>query len=532
MTNRKGAIVPNRLLALVAALLLALLPACKASAAAPSPEDIDNAIAQLGDAAFDVREKASKFLWSIGEDAAPALREALKSSDAEVVARAGEILDNFRYGLTPDTPKDLVELIRQYPASTVEQKNIIINRLFAQQQKGLPILIRLVNGENDASLRGLILDHLGTRGPEAPRIAIALGDLPVAEALLEKYASTRFQREYAAWLLLRGQLDAKIKQLAPAADKADAAETGVIVSYLYRAGGDLKSAQHYAQAAGDETLLAGLQAEAGEWKALADSFDADVDANLNIPNQLNRLTEAVALHRMAGDKDKFAAALDRLKKTFPPRPEDAWLLAKACFLIDHPEDAVNILVKHGRRDSAFEILAAQWRCDEALKLLDANAPALVNPDEDLRLRSAAAPLLWNLGEKDRARQLADAVEKLVTQAHGEPWKWAAVITMQAKLTLRDRAIDNCLTAVNQSGPNEPLGTFFQPLFPRQKLDGDLWWRTLARNIPRRTITRFSTASPRSTITKPHPKTWKPGPPSPASAPGSPSRPRVLSRPAA
>src|SRR5207248_1409590 len=79
---------------------------------------IRKAIEELGDDSFAVREQASQRLWSAGRAAEPALQAALKSADPEVARRARALLDRFEYGIYPDTPKNIVELVQQFRAGT------------------------------------------------------------------------------------------------------------------------------------------------------------------------------------------------------------------------------------------------------------------------------------------------------------------------------------------------------------------------------------------------------------------------------
>src|SRR5262249_35083305 len=101
-------------------LRLVLMAACLLSAAVPraqppqTEKEIAEAVRQLGDPRFAVREKASVFLRGAGRAAEAALREALKSEDNEVVRRARAILDQFKWGLFPDTPRPIAELVKQY----------------------------------------------------------------------------------------------------------------------------------------------------------------------------------------------------------------------------------------------------------------------------------------------------------------------------------------------------------------------------------------------------------------------------------
>jgi HEAT repeat protein len=55
-------------------------------------KQIAGLIIQLGDAKFEVREKAQKALIEIGKPALPRLREVAKGPDVEVAYRAGRII--------------------------------------------------------------------------------------------------------------------------------------------------------------------------------------------------------------------------------------------------------------------------------------------------------------------------------------------------------------------------------------------------------------------------------------------------------
>src|SRR5436309_1494785 len=87
--------------------LLLVLIAAPVPAAPPTEQEIRQAVEQLGDKRFAVREKASKFLWNAGPAAELALKKAAQSTDAETSRRAKAILDKFDYGIFPDTPKEL-----------------------------------------------------------------------------------------------------------------------------------------------------------------------------------------------------------------------------------------------------------------------------------------------------------------------------------------------------------------------------------------------------------------------------------------
>ena len=105
----------------VVLLTLASLPMAASSAhAAPDPpargqrKEIEDAIDRLGSADPAERDSASRQLWSIGEPAEAALRDTAGGDDAEAARRAAEILRQIRYGIRPDTPKAILDLLEQY----------------------------------------------------------------------------------------------------------------------------------------------------------------------------------------------------------------------------------------------------------------------------------------------------------------------------------------------------------------------------------------------------------------------------------
>src|SRR5262249_42670500 len=102
----------------------------------PSAGDIARAIRELGDDSFAVRERASRFLYGAGRAAEAALVTARTSADREVSSRADAILEQFKWGLYPDTGADLQKLIREYqklvssePRSDADARTKVISKL-------------------------------------------------------------------------------------------------------------------------------------------------------------------------------------------------------------------------------------------------------------------------------------------------------------------------------------------------------------------------------------------------------------------
>jgi hypothetical protein len=105
--------------------------------AAPSKDEIAKWIKQLGDADFDVRQKASEQIWNATDDETTsiieaALREALKSDDTEIVRRASELLDRLQTGINAKTPKKVVDLLERFRAAEPGARKEIIKELLTK----------------------------------------------------------------------------------------------------------------------------------------------------------------------------------------------------------------------------------------------------------------------------------------------------------------------------------------------------------------------------------------------------------------
>ena len=61
-----------------------------------------------------MREQATRELWIAGAAAEPLLRQASQDQSPEISHRASAILHNITYGLLPDTPPEVIDLLGQY----------------------------------------------------------------------------------------------------------------------------------------------------------------------------------------------------------------------------------------------------------------------------------------------------------------------------------------------------------------------------------------------------------------------------------
>ncbi len=262
------------------ALLIAL--ACSALWAAPPTEaEIQQAVKDLADKRFTVREKASKTLWQAGSAAEPALKEAQHSKDPETARRARAILDKFEFGIFPDTPKELAALIDEYRSADKEGRKAAVGKIMALGKVGFGTIRRLADKESPAD-KPAIFAQITHDAPRGVARSLVEGDLAFTEELLDMCLSSDTDEaatNYAAFHYLRGSLDAAIKrwQAEWQAGKPNPLRprAGDVLVHLYRAKGDFAAARKIAGQMSGDSLLEQLLWEQGDWKALAAMQNAD-----------------------------------------------------------------------------------------------------------------------------------------------------------------------------------------------------------------------------------------------------------------
>jgi hypothetical protein len=448
--------------------LIALCLLGEAAPAEPSREAIAQAVQQLGSQRFAVREKASTFLRAAGRAAEPALREAAKSDDLEVGRRAQAILDEFKWGLYPDTPPALIELIQRYRAGDDKERLRALGELFAQGKAGCAVLKKLATAEDDPdqrqAIQNFIADYLGRTLP----LKLAAGDPGPIEDLLDVALVAGLPegpRHYAAFVAWRGRLDAKLAEFQARERDGDATAAEVLAT-LYRMKGDLARARAAAEKAGKADLIETILLEQGDWNALlqrpaaADGQDAAWALGVR-----------AAYLRRAGQVEEFEKAVSELRKF---RGAEAWSAASALFFNDRPNEAIELLAQSADPIAAFELLALQWKFREALALAE-KARADGSPHR-FGLEVLEARTRWRLGEKERAREIFVRLGDLGLKERSSA-PYANLVQTEYRLGLKDLAFDHCgrlLARWRSDRPREVLDL----VFPKQGTTAEAWWKYL------------------------------------------------------
>jgi len=227
------------------------LGALPAGAPTPSTESVAEDIGRLGDESFKVREEAMRKLWAMGSSISPQLREALKSSDPEVIKRARFVLRRIDFEIGPDTPPDVIELVDKFSHSPINERENVIKAL--AERRAWHQILRLYAVEKDATVRGKIRRLVGDSAILAAREAIAAGKSDDARGFLEMGPNdNQGLLPLAEFHRSHGTLKAELAKNHP----PEGVDPESWLLALNRVSGDLATARHEAEAAGEKRLAA------------------------------------------------------------------------------------------------------------------------------------------------------------------------------------------------------------------------------------------------------------------------------------
>lgn len=467
-----------------------LLATVQVVVAAPSSEEIAQAIRQLGDDEFAVREKASAFLWSAGKAAEPALKEAARSDDPEVAFRARTLLDRFKWGIYPDTPETIRVLIDRYRTADSNGKPKIVKELFELGGPGYAAVLKFADAEDNANDRKALQDALQHHAWRAVPGLLVEGNVALAEQLLEKGAVPEAEsgmRNYAVFLTLRGKLEERIAHYEKLSRQPNNLAAWQALMYLYHLKGDLANALKACEGAGkagtDSSFLfyqklykQSLLFEQKRWKELAELYEPQAEGEGE--SNIEILGYLTAYHRLAGNREGIEKAVKLIRKLAAGKPDDNsdhWYSAKALLLNARTQDAIDVLLKGNQHLPAFQILVVQRRFREAFEVAD-RAQGKNNKMENwIELYRAQA--LYQLGEKDRARAFFTRRAAEIKDA-ADLTSYHYLVQVEAELGLKEEAFDHCARILARTKPEELSAWLFGQVFPEKGSPARVWYRFL------------------------------------------------------
>lgn len=434
-------------------------------------------ISQLGDRNFAVREKASDDLWRAGSAAESLLRQAARSDNAEVAARARYLLDRIRYDVPPDTPLDVAKLVGEYRAGDANQQREALEALYQRGRPGYVMLARLATAEHDPGRRKQMFEPLAHHACEDAERAVANGQNESASALLDLAVPSMYPQalyDYAAYHLLNGTINERIARYRELSEQDDDPRDPEILVHLLRAKGDLDGARRVAEKAKLSELLETVLAEMGDWKALAAAVrNGDAGNPREAPNRSPAPPGYKAVcYRLAGNSRDFEVELRKAAGSI------GWEGARPLLLNDRPTEALAALIRR-EYARAFELHAARMEFREALKVADEaeGAPA----EEVCLLHILKAKLFLQLGENDKAVAEADkAVAMPIALAPGKEGRepphmkqLRSLVGVEYRLGPKQHALAHAGRLLPKS--RRDASEVLDQIWPASKTAALVWW---------------------------------------------------------
>ena len=95
----------------------------------PGQGSISEIEKMLGSDDFEIRREAMETLWKEGEISLEVLERLSRVSDPEIKARALSLYRKLLLGLSPDTPREIMDLLDKYFSASVNGKVSLFNSL-------------------------------------------------------------------------------------------------------------------------------------------------------------------------------------------------------------------------------------------------------------------------------------------------------------------------------------------------------------------------------------------------------------------
>ena len=395
-----------------------------------------------------------------------------------MVRRANVILARFKWGLYADAPKSVVDLVNRYRGADLDGKLAVVKELLDGGPTGYRTLCKIAAAEDDPTVRGAVYGQVTIEVKRLAPQMLLEEKYDALEPLLDVILANDPEEgieDFAAYWMMRGTLDEHIAHFkALAAKGLDAEKNGEFVAHLLHAKGDLAGAGEAADKAGRPELADALLFEAGDWKALA---DRPVHSPSNISYELLGLK--ATYHRLAGDARGFDDAVAELRKAVDAAPGDEYLrfhLAKVLFLNDRPAEGLDVILHTpNRQAAAFEMLAAQMRYAEALKLAD-DAKEANSPDAPV-LEILKARTLYSLGEKDKATAIFARYAGQLQGAGDASWP-ETLIDAEIRVGLKEQAAEHAAVVLAGSRDRGWEQRLFAKLFPKNAETAETLWAIL------------------------------------------------------
>ncbi len=473
----------------------------------PLNDPIAQAVRDLASPRYSVREAATRKLWQMGSVAEKAVEEASRSGDAEVAQRARDILEKFRWGIYPNTPREILDAIdlfrgndansanapgrRGYnPTLERQRRQQAVLRLLALGKPALPTLRKLLSHLHNFDEQQTIYPLLSLEIRRQMPIYLLREDFGTVEEMLEicllspvPEGIREAASDLATLYYLRGQVDAAIERYQRLRLDKQYPQAAEVLVHLYRVRGDWAKARQLAEEINRTDLLAAVLYEQGDWKELA-KRGADIH-----PNTANSAMLQLTFERLAGNHERVEELIADLKNRAAGDGDtlNAFrTLAETLLMNRRAEQGIQLLLdKKVYSALTFDLLCAQLRYREAFDLAEAARQELNNPQEHQELEIRRARVLYLLGEKETALQLFGRLANDL-RVSSDIFAQRQLLRGLIRVGAREQAVEQLGRFLDPLTKRNQLSSFadmMDPVFDKDKDLAGIWWRACREAAP-------------------------------------------------
>jgi tetratricopeptide (TPR) repeat protein len=143
-------------------------------------------------------------------------------------------------------------------------------------------------------------------------------------------------------------------------------------------------------------------------------------------------------------------------------------------LNERPAEALRVLMKAKRHQTAFEMLAGQMRVREALEVASKAKEDSADDPQALEVRRAA--LLLHIGDTAKATEAFDRLAQDIP-TEGEPASWHEdLIEQEYRGGLKERAFEHAAKVLTLTKSDSNQSRLMEKVFPDGADRADVWWR--------------------------------------------------------
>jgi len=446
-------------------LILVLLGSTTLGMQNQNPAEIQKWIEELGDSDFSKRETAQKNLWAAGYKAEAALKNAAKGEDAEIRKRAIELLEKFKWGIYPDTPIAVIDLVESYQGATRDKKREYLEKLMDQKDHGARAIIKILQAEEQEESKNDALNIVSSQFSRFVSSLLEKDQRPVLKKLIGKMLQNRTEgsfSHFAAYALLSKNpepLEINFQEWFDG--KIEPELKNEMLSFWHRAHGAQEKALSAARESKNQDLVFNLLMEQGKWKAVLDQGHF---AEMISPAKIGF---RIALARLLFDSKNQELAFEELTDFAQSAIKDAkvetanqvFQSAKIALLNGYLENGTTWMDESRNKLMAMEIFGSRFDFSGAKKVLEASKNSKEFPVMEIQ----AARSLYSLGKKDESLKILEKYESQLSEKAEGDWPLRLVQTWKA-LKNKPKAMSIAAIYLEKTEHREAAGRVLKYLF--------------------------------------------------------------------